>query len=79
MCDHLSDTVTRYDRDRKLLTCLLVCAACRTETVVEMLAYQPNFSSAQSQNLPSSSLAGPTLDAQRQRRIVREEGLRLAA
>ena len=80
MCDHLCDTVTRYDRDRKRLMCLLVCAACRTETVVETLAYEPNFSCAPRPNLPaSSSLAVTTLDEQRKRRAVREEGLRFAA
>jgi hypothetical protein len=80
MCDHLSDSVTRYDRDRKLLTCLLVCAECRTETVVETLAYEPNFSSAPRPNLPGSpNLAKTTLSEQRQRHAVREEGLRLAA
>jgi hypothetical protein len=80
MCDHLCDTVTRYDRDRKRLMCLLVCAACRTQTVVETLAYEPNFSCAPLPNLPgSSSLAVTTLDEQRKRRAVREEGLRFAA
>jgi hypothetical protein len=43
MCDHLFDTTTRYDSDRKLLTFLLFCPVCRTETVVETLAYEPNF------------------------------------
>jgi hypothetical protein len=80
MCDHLSDTVTRYDRDRRLLTCLLVCAECRTETVVETLTYEPNFSSAPRPHLPGSpNLAKTTLSEQRKRRAVREEGLRLAA
>jgi hypothetical protein len=44
MCDHLSETMTRYDSDRKLLTCLLVCPACRTEKVIKTLAYEPSFS-----------------------------------
>jgi hypothetical protein len=80
MCDHLSDTVTRYDRDRRLLTCLLVCAECRTETVVETLTYEPNFSFAPRPHLPGSpNLAKTTVSEQRKRRAVREEDLRLAA
>ena len=43
MCNHLFDTTSRYDSDRKLLTFLLFCPVCRTETVVETLAYEPNF------------------------------------
>ncbi|MGB9183833.1 MAG: hypothetical protein WCB67_07185 [Solirubrobacteraceae bacterium] len=80
MCDHLSDTVTRYDRERRLLTCLLVCPECRTEMVVETFAYEPNFSSSPRPGVPDlSNLAKTTLGEQRERRAVREEGLRLAA
>jgi hypothetical protein len=43
MCDHLFDTTSRYDRERKLLTFLLFCPACETETVVETLRYAPAF------------------------------------
>jgi hypothetical protein len=43
MCDHLFDTTSRYDRKRKLLTFLLFCPACETETVVETLRYAPAF------------------------------------
>jgi hypothetical protein len=43
MCDHLFDTTTRYDSDGKLLTFLLFCPVCRTESVVETLAYEPSF------------------------------------
>jgi hypothetical protein len=43
MCDHLFDTTSRYDRKRKVLTFLLFCPACETETVVETLRYAPAF------------------------------------
>jgi hypothetical protein len=43
MCDHRFDTTSRYDRNRKLLTFLLFCPACETETVVETLRYAPAF------------------------------------
>jgi hypothetical protein len=43
MCDHLFDTTTRYDRRRRLLTFLLFCPVCRTETVVDSLTYEPDF------------------------------------
>jgi hypothetical protein len=43
MCDHLFDTTTRYDSQRKLLTFLLVCPVCHSETVVETLPYEPRF------------------------------------
>ena len=43
MCDHLFDTTSRYDPERKLLTFLLFCPACETETVVETLRYAPAF------------------------------------
>jgi hypothetical protein len=43
MCDHLFDTTSRYDRERRLLTFVLFCPACETETVVETLRYAPAF------------------------------------
>jgi hypothetical protein len=43
MCDHLFDTTTRYDSDRKRLTFLLFCPVCRTESVVQTVAYEPEF------------------------------------
>jgi hypothetical protein len=46
MCDHLFDTTSRYDSNRKLLTFFLFCPVCRTETVVETLAYEPHFTPA---------------------------------
>jgi hypothetical protein len=42
-CDHLHDSTTRYDRDRKVLTFLLVCPVCHTEKVVETQRYEPRF------------------------------------
>jgi hypothetical protein len=43
MCDHLFDSTSRYDNERKLLTLLLVCPVCRTERVVATLPYEPSF------------------------------------
>jgi hypothetical protein len=43
MCDHLFDTTSRYDSDRKLLTFLLVCPVCGTDKVVERRSYEPWF------------------------------------
>ena len=43
MCDHLFDTTTSYDAKRKLLTFLLFCPVCRTQTVVDTLRYEPRF------------------------------------
>jgi hypothetical protein len=42
-CDHVHDSTTRYDHDRKLLTFLLVCPACGTERVMETQHYEPRF------------------------------------
>jgi hypothetical protein len=42
-CDHLHDSTTRYDHDRKLLTFLLVCPVCGTERVMETQHYEPGF------------------------------------
>ena len=43
MCNHLFDTTSRYDRERRRLTFVLFCPACETETVVETLRYAPAF------------------------------------
>jgi hypothetical protein len=43
MCDHLFETTSRYDHERKVLIFLLFCPACETETVVETLRYSPAF------------------------------------
>ena len=43
MCDHLFDTTSHYDHERKLLTFLLLCPVCRTSKVVERLSYEPRF------------------------------------
>jgi hypothetical protein len=42
-CDHLHDTVSRYDRDAKRLELLLTCPVCETEKVIHSLAYEPRF------------------------------------
>ena len=42
-CEHVHDSTTRYDHDRKLLTFLLVCSVCGTEKVVETMHYEPRF------------------------------------
>jgi len=43
MCAHLFDTTSRYDRERRLLTFVLFCPTCETETIVETLRYAPAF------------------------------------
>ena len=42
-CDHLHDSTSRYDRETKQLTFLLVCPVCRTERVVDSIPYEPHF------------------------------------
>jgi hypothetical protein len=42
-CDHLHDTVSRYDHDAKRLELLLTCPVCETEKVIHSLAYEPRF------------------------------------
>jgi hypothetical protein len=42
-CDHLHDSTSRYDHERKQLTFLLVCPMCGTERVVDTIAYEPRF------------------------------------
>ena len=42
-CDHLHDTVSRYDRAAKRLELLLTCPICETEKVIHSLAYEPRF------------------------------------
>jgi hypothetical protein len=46
-CDHLHETTTRYDHERRLLTFLAVCRTCGTEKVVETQRYQPRYEPAQ--------------------------------
>jgi hypothetical protein len=43
MCDHLFDTTSHYDSERKLLTFLIFCPVCGTRKVVERLSYEPRF------------------------------------
>jgi hypothetical protein len=43
MCDHLHDTTTRYDPVEEVLTFLLICPVCRTESVLEKRHYAPRF------------------------------------
>jgi hypothetical protein len=42
-CDHLHDTVSRYDHAAKRLELLLTCPVCETETLIHSLAYEPRF------------------------------------
>ncbi len=42
-CDHLHDTVSRYDHTAKRLELLLTCPVCQTEKVIHSLAYEPRF------------------------------------
>jgi hypothetical protein len=41
MCHHLHDSTSRYDAKQKVLTLLLVCRVCGTQTVVETVEYEP--------------------------------------
>jgi hypothetical protein len=41
MCDHLHDTTSRYDAEKKLLTFLRMCRICGIEQVVETREYEP--------------------------------------
>jgi hypothetical protein len=43
MCDHLHETTSRYDADRKLLSFLLVCPVCEIEEIVQTIEYAPSF------------------------------------
>ena len=42
-CDHLHDSTSRYDHERKQLTFLLVCPECGTEKVVDSIPYEPRY------------------------------------
>jgi hypothetical protein len=57
-CNHLYDTTTQYDHDRKLLTFLLVCPVCRVEKVVETMDYEPSFTPSP---VPENDTAGGTV------------------
>jgi hypothetical protein len=46
MCSDIYETTSRYDRDRKVLTFLLLCPVCGIESVVARLDYEPAFSPA---------------------------------
>jgi hypothetical protein len=43
MCDHLCETTSSYDHERRLLTFVLLCPVCGTEKLVERLSYEPRF------------------------------------
>ena len=43
MCDHLYDSTSRYDADRKLLSFLLVCPVCEIEEIVQTMEYAPTY------------------------------------
>ena len=55
-CDHVHESTSRYDRDLGQLTFLLVCPVCRTEKVIESLAYEPRF-----QQYPTTESPGATV------------------
>ena len=42
-CDHLHDTVSRYDHAAKRLELLLTCPVCETEKMIHSLVYEPRF------------------------------------
>jgi hypothetical protein len=43
MCDHVYETTSRYDADRKLLSFLLVCPVCEIEEIVQTIEYAPKY------------------------------------
>jgi hypothetical protein len=59
-CEHLHDSTTRYDHDRKLLSFLLVCPVCGSERVMETRHYEPRFQPGPPSPLPDGS-AGATV------------------
>jgi hypothetical protein len=59
-CEHLHDSTTRYDHDRKLLSFLLVCPVCDNERVMETRHYEPRFQPGPPSPLPDGS-AGATI------------------
>jgi hypothetical protein len=42
-CDHLRETTTRYDHERKQLSFRLVCPSCGIEKLVETIPYEPRY------------------------------------
>jgi hypothetical protein len=59
-CDHLHHSTTRYDREQRLLTFLLVCQVCGTEKVMQTQHYEPRFEPGPAPALADAS-AGATL------------------
>ena len=51
-CCHLHESTTRYDRDQKLLSFLLVCRVCGTERLVHRQPYEPRFERQAARELP---------------------------
>ena len=42
-CDHLHESTSRYDHERKQLSFLLVCRSCGTEKLVQTIPYEPRY------------------------------------
>jgi hypothetical protein len=61
-CDHLHDTVSRYDHAAKRLELLLTCPVCETEKVIHSLAYEPRFEPSRATVHPLRRRDGKTLD-----------------
>jgi len=61
-CDHLHDSTTHYDHERKLLSFLLVCPVCGTERVMETQPYEPRFEPSLASE-PWDASAGATVHA----------------
>jgi hypothetical protein len=59
-CEHLHDSTTRYDHDRKLLSFLLICPVCGIERVMETQHYEPRFQPGPAAQLADAS-AGATI------------------
>ena len=62
-CDHLHDTVSRYDHAAKRLELLLTCPVCKTEKVIHSLAYEPRFEPSGATVHPLRRRDGKTLHA----------------
>jgi ribosomal protein L44E len=62
-CDHLHDTVSRYDYAAKRLELLLTCPVCETEKVLHSLAYEPRFEPSVASVHPMHAREGAAVDA----------------
>ena len=62
-CDHLHDSVSRYDHAAKRLELLLTCSVCQTEKLIHSLAYEPRFEPSVARVHALHPREGTTVDA----------------